>query len=547
MEQRDRRNGDGAVGRPDRGRGDRRLALWFWLAWLAGAAALSVTVFSLRRGYGALYLWGAAGLLFAFRPGSALHRPRVEGNTPGKTLCAVLAASAVIAACVLPMGELPIWNGEEPNHRNQYELMAEAILDGRVEFAYGDEKELERLNNPYDPAERKASGVSFHWDHAYYEGHYYMYFGVVPEFLAFIPYRLITGETLNAYQATQLFTALAAAGIFALFHLLARLFFGKLPFSVYVALATAASAIGLWYGAAEPALYCTAITAALALEIWSLYFFVRAVWGEGRENRQIVLAAAGALLGALTFGCRPSIALANLLVLPMLAAFLRQRKFSWKLLGKLALAALPYAAVAAALMWYNFIRFDDPFEFGQAYQLTVADQSGYRLSLDPATLGRVAEGTAESFFGAVYTQGAFPYLSPGGIFLNFPLLFLGAAALAPSAWRNARRRNALALALALSVTVLVITAVDMMWTPYFLERYHMDVAFLMGTGCFMAVGLWCGAGGRRRREWLSFAVETLSAAAVVGAVLLYAYRVEVFYPERAAAMAKALGLGSTLP
>ena len=111
------------------------------------------------------------------------------------------------------------------------------------------------------------------------------------------------------------------------------------------------------------------------MEIWSLYFFFRAVYAEQKENRQILLAGIGALFGALAFGCRPPIALVNIIVVPLLYVFLRQRKFSARLLGKLALAAMPYFVIGAALMYYNYIRFGNPFEFGQTYQLTVADQT----------------------------------------------------------------------------------------------------------------------------------------------------------------------------
>ena len=269
-----------------------------------------------------------------------------------------LIAVLTILACVLPMDDLPLWNGEIPGHRNQYELMAEAILDGRIHFAYGDEDSLAGLKNPYDPNERKEAGVKYHWDHAYYNGQYYMYFGIVPVFLAFLPYRVITGTALTTYRATQLFTAVTVAGIFCLFWMLRKLFFKKLPFGLYLALSVAFSVMSVWYAAAEPALYCTAITAAIALETWSIFFFVWAVYGEKRENRQILLAGIGALLGALVFGCRPPIALANLVVLPLLFVFLKEHAFSRKLLGKLALAATPYLLVAVCLMTYNYVRFD---------------------------------------------------------------------------------------------------------------------------------------------------------------------------------------------
>lgn len=499
-------------------------------------AALAVTVllFLLARSAGDRYCWGyvasAVLFLFAFRPGSALHRPTVERMWPYKALCTILAAACTIAVCVKPMSELPLWNGEEPGHRNQYELMAQSILDGHIDLHYDEEDTLSELENPYDPAQRE--GYYYHWDHAYYEGHYYMYFGVAPVFLAFLPYRLLTGEALPTYQATQLFVTVFIAGIFLLFHLLAKRFFKSLPFSVYLSLSVAVSVMSVWYAAAEPALYCTAITAAIALQVWSLYFFVKAVYVEKRENRQILLAAVGALLGALVFACRPTIALANLLVIPMLVTFIRQRKFRAKLLGKLALAALPYLLVGAALMLYNYARFENPFEFGQAYQLTVADQTAYAVKLNKEALLKIANGFLRVFCYVGSWKERFPYVDASGVFWNFPLLLLCGAAFRFSSFKTMRQNKAVSLTWGLLVTVALIVAMDILWTPYWLERYNMDIYFLLGIACFMAVGFWYASCGKRRRRWLSSALVALSGMTAVSSLLLFVGTVGGYYPDK---------------
>ena len=445
-----------------------------------------------------------------------------------RSLCAVLTALLTILACILPMGQLPVWNGELPGHRNQYELMAENLLAGRLDFAYGDEDAVLALENPYDPAERKETKVRYHWDHAYYNGQYYMYFGIVPVLLVFLPYRVITGTALTTFHATQLFAAITVAGIFALFWLLYRRFFKNLPYGIYLLMSVAVSVMSVWYASSEPALYCTAITAALALEVWSLYFFIRAVWVEQKENRQLLLAAIGAALGALTFGCRPTVALANLLVIPMLVVFIRQRKWSWKLLGKLVLAALPYAIVAAGLMLYNYARFDDPFEFGQKYQLTVADQSNYSIALNGQTVLRIINETLSNFFAPGKISATYPYLRESSVFFNFPVLLLWVGLCKGSVRRELGRHSLLMLVVGLAVTVLVITAMDILWTPYLLERYRMDIYYLLGIGCFLAVGFWFEGCNRKHRLLLSGAVGALCVAAVVTAHLLYTYRVGLY-------------------
>ena len=454
-----------------------------------------------------------------------------------------LVALLTVVALLLPMGEFPLWNGENPGHRNQYELMAEAILDGRITFDYGDEESLASLENPYDPEARKAAKVYYHWDHAYYEGEYYMYFGIVPVFLAFLPYRVLTGESLTTYRGTAAFAALAVIGIFVLLDLLRRRFFPSLPCGVYLCLSVAFSAMSFWYASVEPALYCTAITAAIMLMIWSLYFFIRAVWVETRENRQIALAAVGALLGALAFGCRPPIALANLLVIPALVVFLRERKFTLRLFGKLCLAALPYLAVGVALMLYNYVRFDDPFEFGQAYQLTVADQSNYSVTLDGEMLIRILRGIGEQFFDRNGTTNAFPFLRTGGVLIHFPILYLSLGLADPRAFRTMKKHKLSLFMLGLLVSVLVITALDVMWSPYLLERYRMDIYFLMGIGAYLAVGIWYESADKWCRRALVAVTVVLSAQTVVSCFLLALYRVNVSSPHRVAEVAAFFGFG----
>lgn len=520
----------------------KRVRIGVYAALTVLIAALLVAALMTGSGYGWLYIAVGALLLFAVRPSSAVHWPTVAHFGRVKVIVTVLTALITIAACVLPMDSLPLWNGEEAGHRNQYERMAESILDGHIDLYYDEEDTLATLDNPYDPNERDAAGVYYHWDHAYYEGHYYMYFGVVPVFLAFLPYRVITGTALTTFHATQLFVAVFIAGVFLLFRLLAKLFFRNMSFSAYVALSVAVSVMSVWYATAEPALYCTAITAALALQIWSIYFFVRAVWGETRENRQIALAAVGALLGALVFGCRPPIALANLLVVPMLVTFIRQRKFSVKLLGKLALAALPYVAVAAALMVYNYVRFDNPFEFGQAYQLTVADQTNYKVALDKPTILRIVNGFISNFLYVGSLRDTFPYTNTSGVLWNFPILLLSVGLFRPASLRRLRKHKLGLLAGGLFLTVLVITAMDIVWTPYLLERYNMDIYFLLGIACFMGVGFWYRTtddGGRRR---LSAASVALSGLTVVGAFLYCVYTMGAYYPETVKQVAQALQL-----
>ena len=83
-----------------------------------------------------------------------------------KLLIVVLAVAEIVSCCLL-MSVNPMWNGENPMHRNQYELIADSFIDGKLYFEYDDvDPRLEEMDNPYSPQERKRAGVSYHKDHA---------------------------------------------------------------------------------------------------------------------------------------------------------------------------------------------------------------------------------------------------------------------------------------------------------------------------------------------------------------------------------------------
>ena len=506
--------------------------VWFYTLWLAAMSYIYAFYRAEEWGIVALHI-GLAGLfLYFFRPSAKFHAFSVNDPFKKKTLATVLVILLTISICILPMNDFDLWNGQTPGHRNQYELMAENLLDGRLHFAYGDEYTLDGLENPYDPAERKEAGVYYHWDHAYYNGQYYMYFGIVPVLITFLPYRVITGESLTTYRATQMYTAVFILGIFALFHLLANLFFKKMPHSVYLALSAAISMMCVWYAAAEPALYCTAITAGLALEIWSIYFFVKAVWDTKGENKQILYATVGAALGALVFGCRPSIALANIVVIPMLITYLKKSEITLQLIGKLILAALPYFVVGLALMCYNYVRFNDPFEFGQAYQLTVSDQTGYSFELTLPVIVKILNGMETILFGETVRSVTFPYLNHGGAFFNFPILLLCIFAFTTPARKLLKEHNLVGLLIGLAVSVVVIIGIDIMWTPYILDRYYMDIYFLLGILAFICIGAWYQGCDERQQKWLNTILFGFAGVTVLASFLYFVGTMGVYYPGK---------------
>ena len=72
------------------------------------------------------------------------------------------------------------WDGESTVSfvYQQYGALAHSLLNGRLDLEADPPAELLALDNPYDAGARDAAQINdIHWDHAFYNGRYYVYFG----------------------------------------------------------------------------------------------------------------------------------------------------------------------------------------------------------------------------------------------------------------------------------------------------------------------------------------------------------------------------------
>ena len=186
----------------------------------------------------------------------------------------------------------------------------------------------------------------------------------------------------------------------------------------------------------------------------------------------------GALFGALIFGCRPTIGFVNILCFPALLSVIKNEKKGDKLLVTL-LSFLPYIIIAILLMLYNYVRFENVFEFGQTYQLTDNDQT-HMLDVT-LNLKHILESLKNFFFYKESFGDKFPYLKYFGLIFNYPAVILPVVLLFDKKLREKLKKNNLYSSYILILVSIIITIFFIViMVPYVIVRYHMDVIYLFG-------------------------------------------------------------------
>ena len=169
---------------------------------------------------------------------------------------------------------------------------------------------------------------------------------------------------------------------------------------------------------------------------------------------------------------------------------MRGRRITRELLLKLLAAASPYIVIGILLMLYNYVRFDSPFEFGQKYQLTVADQSEYGDLMLKLTSRNRINGLIYLFLRSRNLSEEFPFITDGGIFFTYPVLGTGLFAVTSKRVRAKLRESGLKwFVLTGVIAIWVISMMDIVWSPYLLARYKEDISWLIGMLVFITVGM----------------------------------------------------------
>lgn len=261
---------------------------------------------------------------------------------------------------------------------NIYFRLFDALMKGQVHLDMWVDPKLAELSNPWDPAQRAQAGAYGAWDHAYYNGNYYCYYGIAPVLLVMFPIFILSGFTkipsLITLQAVGWILTIPAF-LILLFEV-SRLLTKKLNVTNLLVLGFFCIFTTMFIpsftfkeGYYHEGIYHTPIIYGLLFMDLLFAFFLMAY--RSTKHRTLYLSLA-ALSLVLVVASRPNLALTVVLIVPFLIGILVKHELGWKRTIFNFLPALGILVVGAALICtYNYVRFDSIFEFGQSYQINV--------------------------------------------------------------------------------------------------------------------------------------------------------------------------------
>lgn len=309
-----------------------------------------------------------------------------------------------------------------------YIQQTDAFIKGQLHIDIKVPDALLELENPYDCSAR--SEISYLWDRAMYNGNYYSYFGIAPILNVYLPYYMLNDSlpedtvavTFYAIMAT-LFTCLFVYGFVVIYK-------KRVPVSLLsLAVVSIVFSSGIMLVARSIGhFYYLAVISAMAYMMQFLFFVMIAINCSHKVLRPVFFALASVSYGFLLMSRLNMAVLVAFIVVPVVIYCVilnrsridkdreeykeikrttKQKILDIACLGSFALVALIFT------LCYNYARFDNIFEFGTSYQLTVSD-----ISQNSFSATNLVEFIYHYFAQPFDLNGIFPYFGLSGKKMN---------------------------------------------------------------------------------------------------------------------------------
>lgn len=290
----------------------------------------------------------------------------------GLTIASVVLATSIIMIKLPDEGFSSRWQLKAGDQITQE--IVDAFENGQVDLLQEPTPELMAMENPYDWSARNAEGVNYAWDHVYYEGKYYSYYGVAPVLTLFLPYHKLTGNYFANDMAVWIFSCIGLVFLGLTYLAIVKRWLRSLPSGCIIGgFIVLLSACGIWYSVGRAIFYEVAVSSGFMYLTAGAYFLITAnILSKGKISLwRTVLCSLFLGLAVLS---RPTLAVYAICAAVFLVMSVKKSSDSIK--GRIAYvlcAAVPICILGAFQMWYNYARFGSPFDFGIKYSLTIND------------------------------------------------------------------------------------------------------------------------------------------------------------------------------
>ncbi|MBK9925625.1 MAG: hypothetical protein IPP66_10065 [Anaerolineales bacterium] len=271
----------------------------------------------------------------------------------------------MVYAWFITYGNFTTWD----NSTRYYAHQADAFNAGHLYLKIKPNIELAEAADPYDPKTRPQFDDEI-WDMSLYKGKLYTYWGPIPALLM-MPFQARSNKLLpDIYSVFFFFCVLFVVNSLIILKL-RQLFFSDIPLrNVVVSIFLVGFILPVLWSLNIPEVYEAAIGAGQFFLMGGVYFFLLAMTKQ--KNGYLFLAG---LFLAGSVGSRAINVFSVIFVFIVICIWIiksnpgavdRKKTFM-----SLACLSMPLVVGAIFIGWYNWARFDSPFEFGLRYQITI--------------------------------------------------------------------------------------------------------------------------------------------------------------------------------
>lgn len=344
--------------------------------------------------------------LFAIRPKSPLHSIRYDSTNKQHNMAVFIFLVAVTGILIIMSFTTTIYGSSLIND------YCDAILSGNLSLGKAPYT-LSQMENPFDANYREyllhMNSEEITNDSAYYNGNIYVYFGILPVLLLYVPAKLIFGIDLISNSAIAIISLITVIMSFLFIKQVNRVWFKSkmsvISFMAAIWFLTLGS--GVVWSATRNEYYEIFPAAAYCLSLAGLTAWLKSIDDKRKKLKKLYLVI-GSICMAATVLCRPTWLFLSLLAIPLFAErmfggiFKKNKKDIINFIYFIA----PYVIIGIITMILNYVRFGSIFSFGDKYQLTLTDMNSSN------DIAKLPFGVFFYLLQPPVYSSMFPYITP---------------------------------------------------------------------------------------------------------------------------------------